>query len=91
MLIIEYTNVTIRQYILIILDIDTIWCNEYVIFFTECPLKMNLYKLAMYLNIMQIICFTLHCDKNKYIIVREERIQDKNAATYPAWIQYISV
>lgn len=52
---------------------------------------MNLYKLAMYLNIMQIICFTLHCDKNKYIIVREERIQDKNAATYPAWIQYISV
>ena len=32
MLIIEYTNVTIRQYILIILDIDTLWCNEYVIF-----------------------------------------------------------
>lgn len=33
MLIIEYTNVTIRQYILIILDIDTLWCNEYVIFY----------------------------------------------------------
>lgn len=32
MLIIEYTNVTIKQYILIILDIDTLWYNEYVIF-----------------------------------------------------------